>query len=175
MTTENLQPHISRVNQKDLPYILELQKICYQTEAVFYNDYNIPPLTQDLDSLIRESETTIILKAVIRDEIIGSVRGHREDDICHIGRLIVNPAFQNQGIGSSLLRYIENLFSDCDRYVLFTGYKSEKNLYLYEKQGYSEFKREKINDKVTLVYLEKQSPGKFTKKQQSGFKRRSQE
>lgn len=41
------------------------------------------------------------------------------------------------------------------QYELFTGHKSEKNLYLYKKLGYTEFKREKVNDNLTLVYLKK--------------------
>lgn len=50
---------------------------------------------------------------------------------------------------------IENQFIHCERFELFTGFKSKKNLYLYNKLGYKEFKREKINDRLTLVYLEK--------------------
>jgi 5-carboxymethyl-2-hydroxymuconate isomerase len=30
-------------------------------------------------------------------------------------------------------------------------------LYLYEKLGYSEFRRERLTDKVTLVFMEKQN------------------
>lgn len=50
---------------------------------------------------------------------------------------------------------IENYFMGCERYELFTGQKSVKNLYLYKKLGYKVFKEEKISEKLALVYLEK--------------------
>ena len=53
------------------------------------------------------------------------------------------------------MKEIEEQLDKCSRYELFTGHKSEKNLSLYNKLGYSEFKRQCINEKLTLVYLEK--------------------
>lgn len=43
--------------------------------------------------------------------------------------------------------------ADC--YELFTGHKSARNLYLYQKLGYREFKRIPVNDSIILVFLEK--------------------
>ena len=37
--------------KSDLEEILKLQKECYRAEAEIYNDFTIPPLTQDLTSL----------------------------------------------------------------------------------------------------------------------------
>jgi len=74
---------------------------------------------------------------------------------CHIGRPIVDPKFQNLGIGTPPMQQTENEFSDCIRYELLTGHESKKNLYFYCKLGYTESKREKINDHVILVYLQK--------------------
>ena len=70
-------------------------------------------------------------------------------------KLIVHPKFQNQGIGTQLLREIENHFNRAKRFELFTGYKSEKNLHLYRKQGFEIFKSEKVNEALTLVFMEK--------------------
>ena len=50
---------------------------------------------------------------------------------------------------------IELIFKDCNRFELFTGFKSEKNFHLYNKLGYKEFKQQKLNDNLVLVYLEK--------------------
>jgi hypothetical protein len=54
-----------------------------------------------------------------------------------------------------LIRSIEAYFSNAERYELFTGNKSINNLRLYDKLGYSEFKRESGGDQVMMVYLEK--------------------
>lgn len=146
---------ILQAEQNDLEIILKLQKECYLTEAAIYNDFEIQPLKQDLDSIIQEFKDSTILKCVINGEIIGSVRGYIDNGTSYIGKLIVKSNFQNRGIGSLLLGSIESVFKDCNRFELFTGLKSEKNLYLYNKQGYKEFKRQYIDDNLTLIYLEK--------------------
>ena len=147
---------ISLADKDDLQQILELQKECYQTEAELHNEYSIPPLTQTYNSINQEIEQGILfLKGTIDQQLVGSVRGQIKDDTAYIGRLIVKKEFQNNGFGQALMRKIENQLSNCGRYELFTGHKSEKNIKLYQKLGYNEFKREYINDNLTLVYLEK--------------------
>ncbi len=146
----------------DLPTILELQKDCYISEAKSVDDYSIPPLTQDLASIRQDHEKTIILKGVINNQIIASVRAYANDSTCYIGRLIVHQDFQNKGIGRIILQAIEDRFSHCDRYELYTGEKSLKNLYLYNKLGYKEFKKEQLSEKVTFVFLEKTARNKIS-------------
>ncbi|HPF50567.1 MAG TPA: GNAT family N-acetyltransferase [Draconibacterium sp.] len=145
---------ILEAEQSDLEVILQLQKDCYLTEAEIYNDYEIQPLKQDINSLVNEFKHCTILKAVINGEIIGSVRGYIENNTSYIGKLIVKREYQNKGIGRLLLDSMESVFN-CNRFELFTGLKSEKNLHLYTKQGYTEFKRQYIDDNLTLIYLEK--------------------
>ncbi len=53
-----------------------------------------------------------------------------------------------------LLNYIEH----CERYELFTGYKSTKNLALYNNMGYTHFKEEIISANLKLIYLQKIHP-----------------
>lgn len=141
----------------DLDKILELQKEAYVQEAEIYNDFNIQPLTQDIDSLKLEWQKGIVIKAVKNGQIIGSVRAELVNDICKIGKLIVNPDFQNQGIGKKLMTTIEMLFNNCSAYELFTGNKSEKNLTLYRKLGYKDCKTEQIDNDLKLIYLQKRN------------------
>ncbi len=139
----------------DAAEILALQKLAYQTEAAIWNDYTIPPLTQTLEHLQAQFADHVILKAVDEGVIIGSVRGKQEHGACYIGRLIVHPDRQNRGIGKQLMTAIEAAFPTASRFELFTGQKSERNLYVYQKLGYRMFKEEALNEQVTLVYLEK--------------------
>lgn len=146
---------IERASASDAEEILSLQKLAYRSEAEIYNDFNISPLVQTLEDIEADFRRQIFLKAIVDGRIIGSVRAFAEEETCFIGRLIVHPDFQNQGIGTKLMNEIESLFRTCRRFELFTGDRSERNIYLYQKIGYNIFKTEKINDNPTFVYLEK--------------------
>jgi GNAT superfamily N-acetyltransferase len=140
---------------EDAEDILALQKLAYLSEAIIHDDYTIPPLHQILEETLTEFENQCVLKATLERRIIGSVRAHMRAGTCYVGKLIVHPDFQNRGIGTRLMHEIEGCFPDAERYELFTGHKSQRNLYLYQKLGYRPFKSEMISEKLTLVFLEK--------------------
>jgi ribosomal protein S18 acetylase RimI-like enzyme len=146
---------IERAKKEDLPEILALQKLAYRSEAEIYGNFEIQPLTQTLAQLQQEFETKIILKAVDRKEILGSVRGFISDKTGFIEKLIVHPRCQKQGIGTALLAALEAKIQGTARFQLFTGHLSTGNIAFYQKKDYHEFKREKINEKLTFVWLEK--------------------
>lgn len=147
--------HIEPATINDAAEILVLQKLVYVSEAEIYGDFSIQPLTQTLDELVAEFATHTVFKAVQQGSIVGSVRTLLVDGTCHVGKLIVDPGTQNQGIGSALMRHLEGCFPEAGRFELFTGYKSLRNLYLYDKLGYREFKRVAVNDRLWLIYMEK--------------------
>lgn len=146
---------VERANMDDSGQILALQRLAYISEAELYNNFSIPPLTETIDKLENDIAEKVVLKVVLNNQIIGSVRGFEKDGTCHVGRLMVHPDFQNRGIGRLLLKEIEILFSSVERFELFTGDKSEKNLFLYQKVGYKIFKRKKVSAELELIFLEK--------------------
>jgi ribosomal protein S18 acetylase RimI-like enzyme len=155
---------IKQASLEDADMILQLQMRAYLSEAEIYNDYSIPPLTQSFNEIKQEFSQQVFLKAIEKGKeteedpammIVGSVRAYLERGTAHIGRLIVKPEYQNKGIGSKLMQAIEQHFKFANRYELFTGHKSIRNLHLYQKLGYHEFKRVHVNESLTMVFLEK--------------------
>lgn len=146
---------IEKANISDAQAILELQKLAYRLEAEIYDDYCIPPLKQTVEELQKQFGDHVILKAVLNDKIIGTVRAYEKDGICHIGRLAVDPVMHNQGLGTALMQAIEAEFNT-KIYELFAGHKSEKNLYLYKKLGYETYKTGDVGcGDVKVHYLRK--------------------
>jgi GNAT superfamily N-acetyltransferase len=142
----------------DIPEILALQKLAYRSEAEIHDDFTIPPLHQTLSEIEADFRRLRFLKAVEEGRIIGSVRAHQERGTCYVGRLIVLPGRQNQGLGTLLMQAIEDRFPRAARFELFTGHLSARNLYFYDKLGYREFRRAPATDKVMLIFLEKPGP-----------------
>jgi len=148
---------IVKADESDAAEIWRLQRTAYLSEAEIYDDYSIQPLTQTFEQAIEEFGESVVLKAIISDKIIGSVRAHERDNIVYIGKLMVLPDYQNMGVGKKLLEAIEREFQG-RRLELFTGAKSEKNIALYEKCGFSLFKTEEIAPGFSFVYMEKSAP-----------------
>jgi len=146
---------IEKAEEKDLQEILELQKLAFRSQAEIYNDFTIPPMIQTLDEIKRDFMNQTYLKTILNGKIIGSVRGYIKNETCYIGRLIVRPDLQNQGIGTKLMREIETIFKSAQRFEVFTGHRGKKNLHLYEKLRYKRFKSEKFNNSLIMIYLEK--------------------
>lgn len=146
---------IEKAMVSDAEEILSLQKISYISEAEIYNDFNIPPLVQTLEQIKMEFDNHIFFKVLQDGKIIGSVRVSVFDGVCTIFKLIVHPDFQNRGIGTSMIRKIEELLCEYKRFEIFTGHKSERNIYLYQKLGYKLYKTEKVTDSLDIVYLAK--------------------
>jgi phosphoribosylanthranilate isomerase len=144
----------------DAPEILALQKLAYRSEAELNQDFTIPPLTQTEADIESEFGRKIFLRARADGRIVGSVRAEIRGRTCHIGRLIVHPDWQHRGIGRRLLRQIEAGFPQAERFELFTGGRSERNLRFYKKSGYRISRLEPLSEQVMLVYLEKVGNGK---------------
>lgn len=151
---------IERANLEDAAEILALQKLAYLSEARIYDDFTIPPLLQTLEETVAEFDTQVFLKITEAGRIIGSVRACLDQDACYIGKLIVHPDFQNQGLGTRLLNEIEARFNQAKRFELFTGHQSKRNLHVYRKMGYNIFSSEPATKNLTMVFLEKmKAPG----------------
>lgn len=146
---------IEKAEKEDLEEILKLQYLAYQSEARLFDNMDIPPLKQTIEEVYDEFQKGVILKAV--DDggvIIGSVRAYRDGRTVYIGKLIVHPSKQGQGIGTQLLFEMEKQYPH-KRYELFTSTRSEKNIALYQKLGYKIFDEEQVTVELRFVYMEK--------------------
>ena len=146
---------IKKAQKEDLEEILKLQYLAYQSEAKLFGNMDIPPLMQTLEEVYDEFQKGAILKAV--DDggiIIGSVRAYQDGGTVYIGKLMVHPSKQGQGIGTQLVLEMEKQYLN-QRYELFTSTRSEKNIALYQKLGYEIFDEEQVTEELRFVYMEK--------------------
>ncbi|MDA3930765.1 MAG: N-acetyltransferase [Prolixibacteraceae bacterium] len=142
----------------DYEEILKVQKLAFKQEADLYEKCTIGPMCQTLNEMVEECASKIVLKGILKNELIASVRATQTNTECHINKLIVLPEHQGKGYGKKLLLDIENYFIKATKFVLETGAKSVKNINLYKKAGYQIVDKGYFHDGIEAVIMEKISP-----------------
>jgi tRNA (guanine37-N1)-methyltransferase len=121
----------------DAGELFALQLACWVQEQHDNPEVEIPALHESLDD-VREwlgRWTVLVLRREGR--LIGAARARREGDAWDIGRLMVAPDLQGQGLGRVLLEAIERAApDDVTSYSLFTGAGSLRNQRMYKRAGY---------------------------------------
>lgn len=147
------------VEPEDIGEVLTLQRAAYVTEAQLYREPFLPALVQTYQELAEEVCSSIALKAVVRERIVGAARARVAGTTLHIGRLTIAPDMQGRGIGTALLTALERRApANVTCFGLFTGHLSAANLRLYRRLGYVETRHELLSPGVALVHLEKPRP-----------------
>lgn len=144
--------NICRVSKEDLSFILKLQRDAFYKIAEAENNFNIKPMIQTYEELVEEFERTLILKCVIDEKIVGSVRATvDENNQCHIGRLVVHPDYRRKGIGNELMNAIEKEFRNSSCFCLFTSKSSAPTVKFYAQLGYVIVGE--LNDEKPVMFL----------------------
>lgn len=149
---------IRQATREDFPAILNLQFLAFGEVAERLGLTSLPPLEQTLEHLQEEARHSIFFKYTENGRIVGSVRGRLDaTNVCRIGKLIVDPACRNRGIGQKLMLALEEHFrKQAAGYLLFTSADTPETLYLYRKLGYTELYRKDANG-TAMVFLEKKA------------------
>ncbi len=131
---------IERAVPSDAPELLTLQRACWVQEALANPGVHIPALHESLDDVrawMTEWDTYVVRRA---GRLVAAVRGRLDDadrTAWDIGRIMVAPDVQGEGIGRALLEHIQTVAPDeATSYVLFTGAGSERNIRMYKKAGF---------------------------------------
>ncbi len=122
----------------DAGELLTLMRACWVQEQHANPGVFIPPLHEDLADVQAwmQEWTTLVLR--VGGRLVGGARGRREGDQWDVGRVMAAPDLQGRGLGRFMLAAIEEAApADVTGYVLFTGAKSERNIRMYKKAGYS--------------------------------------
>lgn len=156
---------IGLAEEADLETMLAGQRTAFEEQCRLYSDWEIPPMAEKPEDVARFiASGGVALKASCGRCIIGAVRGKIDTGICHVGRLYVLPEWQGRGLGRRLVAELEEKLQDCAAYSIFTGERSERNLALYQRQGYAPTGRRApakapgLAGNYDLVWLEKPNP-----------------
>ena len=112
-------------------------------------------MTELLEHIYEEFARCTTLK-VQNDEglIIGSVNGNVTDGSLYIGRLMVLPEYQQQGIGKQLFREIQSRLPHNHAW-LCTCQQVRPPYEFYLREGFKPYKSEIVGPGLTWMYMEK--------------------
>ena len=100
---------IEIATKQDVPALLDLQRKAFGPLCEELGWKDAPPLTESLEHAYEEFARCTTLKVQNQDGVlIGSVNGNVTDDSLCIGRLMVLPEYQQQGIGKLLFLEIQS-------------------------------------------------------------------
>ena len=117
---------------------LTLQRACWVQEMHDNPGVEIPALHETLDDVRAWLPEWTVLVLRREGRLVGAVRARREGDAWDIGRLMVAPDLQGQGLGRFLLARDrgERRRPTSTSYSLFTGAGSVRNQRMYKQAGY---------------------------------------
>lgn len=148
---------IVRAGPEDADAILGIQKRSFEAEAQLVRNWDIPPMAESLESVLEHIASACVLKAVDGSRVVGSIRGVLQGAVCSIHRLSVDQAYRGKGLGSGLLRAIEQAHPEAASFELTTNAAVEENVHFYIRHGYQVTARVRHTDTITLVQMSKPS------------------
>ena len=121
----------------DAAELYVLQLCCWVQEMHANPGVRIPALHESLDDVRASLAEWTVLLLRRAGRLVAAARGRAEGDVWDVGRLMVAPDLQGQGLGRFMLAEIEAAAPpSVTSYSLFTGAGSAGNIRMYKKAGY---------------------------------------
>ena len=140
---------------EDSEAIANCTRNAYRDEIHKFDNKDRNVMHPTIDEVKHMMEHNFDYKIVLDYNIIGGVIVMSEGArIASIQDFCIEPFYQNKGYGQLVLKEVERLHEDIEKWELTTPVYSVGNQYLYEKCGY---KRVKIDDfgGVLCIFYEK--------------------
>ncbi len=152
--------NIITATPEDSAIIHGIQMRAFAEEGRLSENFQIPPLMETAEEIELLIRTQTVLLAKDGDGIVGSARGIRSGKICTIRGVIVEPSHQGRGIGTALLRAVEQRHPDVERFELTTNTLVPGNVAFYERHGYSVYELTTYTGKIVLAQMSKVNAAK---------------
>ena len=151
---------LTKAKFEDLDTILQMQKEAFSELYAKYQDTETSPATEKYENILfrfNQPETTYYF--IMADNVkVGVIRiVDCKDGVTRkrISPIFIMPEYRNQGYAQQAIKEAERIHGK-QNWKLDTILQEKGNCYLYEKLGYHQTgKTEQINDKMTIVYYEK--------------------
>jgi RimJ/RimL family protein N-acetyltransferase len=151
---------LDKAEFKDLNTILQMQKEAFAELYAKYQDTKTSPATEEYEDLLfryNQPETTyyFITSEKVKVGVIRIVDYKDGVTRKRISPVFILSEYRNKGYAQQAIKEAERIHGE-NHWKLDTILQEKGNCYLYEKLGYHQTgKTEIINDKMTIVFYEK--------------------
>lgn len=142
---------IQRTNINEAEVLLDIQREAFKEDLEKYQDYDTSPATESIEKLIRKINNSFHYTVFLDNTIIGGIEVRKLSETqFYLNRIYLSPTYHNQGIGTKLMKFVENEFSQALEWTLSTPYMNYRNHYFYENFGYKKISEHTITEKLIL-------------------------
>jgi len=146
----------------DAAILTEVQTRCFDHDTRRYLNQPSggPPGYDSVGWQIQHMQRGMYYKILSDGQIIGGIivfrlgKGHYE-----LGRIYLDPDYQDQGIGTQAMGFIESQFPDAVRWTLDTPVWATRNHHFYEKLGYVKVREDDAYGERLCFYEKRWSGG----------------
>jgi len=155
-----MQIHLIKANLNDAILIHKMQVKSFMPLLQKYKDYDTSPASETVEHIVNRLNQPFTDYYLIKSSqvFVGAIRIVKKGNGSYrISPVFIVPEYQGQGIAQVVFKMVEDHYRDAILWELDTILEEQGTCYLYEKLGYKRTgKLSEINDKMTIVYYEKQ-------------------
>jgi GNAT superfamily N-acetyltransferase len=120
---------------EDANELVKLKIEAFKEDVLLYGSG--PSGHDSLDIQRNLIKNELCYKILNRNKVIGGfVIFNRGNNHFRLGNIFIHPDYQNKGIGTLAIKFIEKEFNYVKKWSLDTPYLSYRNHHFYEKMGY---------------------------------------
>jgi ribosomal protein S18 acetylase RimI-like enzyme len=144
-----------RAKPEDALQLIEVQNLGFLEDYEKYGE--CPSYQEKEENMLDMIENAIVYKIIGDGKIIGDIIvRNRGNGAYYLRTISVIPQFQNLGIGTKAIEFIEKDNSDGTVWFLTTPEQSYRNRHFYEKLGYRNVGEDNHSERLTLIKYQKE-------------------
>lgn len=144
-----------RAKPEDVLDLIEVQNLCFLEDYEKYGE--CPSYQESEENMLDMIDNAIVYKITSGKKIIGDIIvRNRGNGTYYLRTISVIPQYQNLGIGTKAIEFIEKDNPDGTVWILITPEESHRNRHFYEKLGYRNVGEDNHSDSFTLIKYKKE-------------------
>lgn len=136
----------------DIERLIKLHEASFAGDTEAFSEEAWNGYFCNYDNVLNAINNHIAFKIMTEDKIIGDIFIKIcSDHQYYIWLFSIFPEYQNMGVGSKALRFLEEYFTNARMFTLVTPKQKPRNCHFYEKNGFKQVFEEVVSDRYTKI------------------------